>query len=75
MMMTGVSGKSTLVLELILGMIVTRLSIFALSTVGVIAWALPLSSVTSRVLKIPHYQEAHRCGNRDQQSNHPREHR
>jgi hypothetical protein len=38
-MVTGLSGKSKLMLVLMVGMIGVRLSIFALSMVGIIAWA------------------------------------
>jgi len=52
-LMTGRSGKSKLMLVAMFGMIGVRLSIFALSTVGLIAWAPRLGeSVLSWIVPI-----------------------
>jgi len=52
-MTTGRSGKSKLLFVLMFGMIGMRLGIFALGTVGVIAWAAPLgASVLSWILPV-----------------------
>lgn len=52
-MMTGLSGKSKLMLVLMVGMIGVRLSIFALSMVGIIAWAPPMgASVLSWIVPV-----------------------
>jgi len=52
-MMTGKLGKSKLMFVLMFGMIGIRLGIFALGTVGVIAWAPPLgASVLSWIVPV-----------------------